>query len=298
VQIKSSNLQVKYSFPWRNNSCAIDAIFSCLQQSHANLNLTQRFVFDSQFKLYGSILHRIHSGETNTYRAKIELELLLSERIYSEHRFQSIREHSPSVPTYLVRDAFINPSINEVFTCAAIQSRYCLSCDDIIDSETVYFNALRANLCSFNDEGWLEKGIAKSMSMMQAKLCPKCNKRCSHKYDSFEGSMILIISRTDYTSIASNSELESDFPNQDMNFLPDIIQISESTYRLSACIYGDNNHFISIVRDFNDGSMYFHDGMLNNSQFMEYEASNNNFPLIVNCKSFNEGYFIKQTETI
>jgi hypothetical protein len=47
--------------------------------------------------------------------------------------------------------------------------------------------------------------------------------------------------------------------------VPDRIQLGDTHYTLSACIYGDGAHFISMVRDFQTNRLYTCDGMANNA---------------------------------
>jgi hypothetical protein len=55
---------------------------------------------------------------------------------------------------------------------------------------------------------------------------------------------------------------------------------------LSACIYGEGSHFVTIVRDFSNNRLLYCDGMENNAQFVEYKATTGGlFPVTISRKS-------------
>ena len=61
--------------------------------------------------------------------------------------------------------------------------------------------------------------------------------------------------------------------------VPDQIQLGDTNYTLSACIYGDGGHFISMVRDFSTNRLFLcDDGMVNNAQFVEVKSTATMFP--------------------
>jgi len=75
--------------------------------------------------------------------------------------------------------------------------------------------------------------------------------------------------------------------------VPEQVQLGDTAYTLSACIYGDGSHFVSIVRDYSTKRLLFCDGMMNNAQFIDYKASSGAFPLILLSKELQFAYFVR-----
>ena len=76
--------------------------------------------------------------------------------------------------------------------------------------------------------------------------------------------------------------------------VPDQIQLGDSNYTLSACIYGDGGHFITLVRDFPTNRLFLCDGMANNAQFVEVKSTTTTtFPDKFSKKTMNIAYFLR-----
>ena len=75
--------------------------------------------------------------------------------------------------------------------------------------------------------------------------------------------------------------------------VPDRIQLGDTNYTLSACIYGDGGHFISMVRDFQTNRLYICDGMANNAQFVEVKSTTATFPDKYSKIPMGMAYFLR-----
>ena len=75
--------------------------------------------------------------------------------------------------------------------------------------------------------------------------------------------------------------------------VPDRIQLGDTNYTLSACIYGDGGHFISMVRDFQTNRLYICDGMANNAQFVEVKSTTATFPDKFSKIPMSIAYFLR-----
>ena len=74
----------------------------------------------------------------------------------------------------------------------------------------------------------------------------------------------------------------------------DRIQLGDTAYTLSACIYGEGSHFVTIVRDFSNNRLLYCDGMENNAQFVEYKATTGGlFPVTILRKTMQTAYYIR-----
>ena len=75
--------------------------------------------------------------------------------------------------------------------------------------------------------------------------------------------------------------------------IPEQIQLGDTAYTLSACIYGDGSHFVSLVRAFSTKRIFKCDGMTNNAQFVEYKASTGTFPVVIAKKNLETTFFVR-----
>ena len=115
--------------------------------------------------------------------------------------------------------------------------------------------------------------------------CPQCRTMRKTEIGLFSGPLILptLVFGVKGTTILS---------------VPEILHLRDYTYTLSACIYGDNSHFVSIVRDFSSDRLLFCDGMSNNAQFTEYKASAGKFPMAKDKMMLYRAYFVRSEYTI
>ena len=64
--------------------------------------------------------------------------------------------------------------------------------------------------------------------------------------------------------------------------------------KLSACIYGEGSHFVTIVRDFSNNRLLYCDGMENNAQFVEYKATREGlFPVTLSRKEMQTAFYMR-----
>ncbi len=84
-------------------------------------------------------------------------------------------------------------------------------------------------------------------------------------------------------------------PAPNVPYAPKELRLADTTYALSACIYGDGTHFVElVVRDFTSNRLLFCDGMTNNAKFVEYKGSaGNTFPLNHMKKRLEKAYFVR-----
>ena len=79
---------------------------------------------------------------------------------------------------------------------------------------------------------------------------------------------------------------------------PEELHLADTTYALSACVYGDGGHFVALVRDFTSNRLLFCDGMTNNNaKFVEYKGSAGKFLLNHMKKRLENAYFVRSEYT-
>jgi len=275
-EVKSSSENVLYSFPWRKNSCAIDSVGSCLQTIFNNLTSKGKDVMEEYCPDLCDIFRKLSNGSITTVEAKKSLETLLVLRLRTDNQntFQKFGNHEfhsieLAYQLFLIRPPSLTAvsflavhNVPSLFTTTFKVKPLCrnnCNTDRLVnqDSLDAFYMCIRADMKSsmtFSDLCIKDSRIGTAVE------CQECGRLCQKaEYSQVQGAVIISI--RDQQTFGSRDTLSKPVPDQ--------IQLGKTRYTLSGCIYGDDNHFISIVRDFSSDRMLFCDGATNNAQFME-----------------------------
>lgn len=111
--------------------------------------------------------------------------------------------------------------------------------------------------------------------------CQTCGTAMKIRFDQIVYPMVLVLFKF-------NSKKHGD---KRVTTILNTLTIGEFTYKLSGCVYGDNFHFVSLVRDFTNDTIYFYDGMKNNGQFTRFLGAS--FPGSIGGYQHNDAYYIR-----
>ena len=90
----SISQNLRFSFPWRKNSCAIDSVGSSLQMLYSNLNMDGKKIMEQFCPDLCQLFGRLSEGTISTFTAKEALENHLGERLQtSQDLFMKFRQH-------------------------------------------------------------------------------------------------------------------------------------------------------------------------------------------------------------
>ena len=270
---KTSSDDVRYSFPWRGNSCALDSVGSCLQMIFDNLTSKGKDIMEEYCPDLCDVFRRLSNGSITTFKAKEVLESLLVERLQTDQNtFQKIGQHKfllidLAYQLYLIRPPSLaavsiqaDTNVPSTFTSTFRVKLLCRNnCNTGLKQEFLdnFSTCIRANIASSKTFSDL---CIRSSRLPNLDKCQECGNICHNaEYSQVQGALIIRI--LDFQTFHTVSTLSKPVPDQ--------IQLGETSYTLFACIYGNRLHFVSMVRDFSNNRIFFHDGMANNAQFVE-----------------------------
>ena len=279
---QTSSDNVRYSFPWRGNSCALDSVGSCLQMIFDNLTSKGKDIMEEYCPDLCDVFRNLSNGTFTTFEAKSILESLLVERLQTDHQntFQKIRKHQfhsieLAYQLFLIRPPSLaavtiqaDTNVPSTFTSTFWVKPLCRNkCNAGLKQEFLddFSTCIRANIVSSQTFSDL---CIKSSRKSSSDKCQECgNFCCKAEYSQVQGALLIRI--LDHQTFDTASTLSKPVPDQ--------IQLGLTSYTLFACIYGNRMHFVSMVRDSSKNRILFHDGMANNAQFVE-RALDNTFP--------------------
>jgi hypothetical protein len=291
VNVRSSNAAL-YSFPWRKNSCAIDACGACLQMTWLNLSKEGQRVFNINYGDFGSIFQMLSDGELDTWSAKKELETVLGKRIWSNQQlYARLRSHvyiETKLGTMLYTTVSSNHppapvdmgEVRPVFHASFRSVVSCLECGPM-HSEMSTECIIHANLSQDFNGNWQNASLDATVGLCVSRKCKQCGANLNRTYDTFTTPLILHV---------MFDAMPAHLRNKNVKDVPDILRFGDASYVLSACSYGDGSHFVSLVRNFEDDHLYFCDGMENNAQYIRQTIIS--FPANLKSKQANTAYYI------
>ena len=271
---KTSSDDVRYSFPWRGNSCALDSVGSCLQMIFDNLTSKGKDIMEEYCPDLCDVFRNLSNGTITTFEAKEIWESLIIERLQTDHQntFQKIRQHKfhsieLAYQLYLIRPPSLSAvsiqadtNVPSTFTSTFRVKPLCRnSCNTGLKQELLdnFSTCIRANIVSSKTFSDL---CIRSSRISNLDKCQECGNVCHNaEYSQVQGALIIRI--LDHQTFGTASTLSKPVPDQ--------IQFGETSYTLIACIYGNRMHFVSMVFDSSNNRILFHDGMANNAQFVE-----------------------------
>ena len=294
----SVSMSVRYSFPWRKNSCSIDSVGSCLQMIYSNLSNSGKTIMEEYCPDLCTLFGNLSDGSILTFAAKEALESLLGDRLwmdkntfskFSQHLFESVQVafklySSCTAPLPVgSRQRFDNvPMFISTVTVSNICSHSCnkdvvyTKHESIVDEFGLHLRAKNSSMLT------ISKGLDSTIYNSTV-MCPTCHRKCKTIYSQFQGALVIRI--VDYSHLLKENEL--------LEILPDEILLADTRYRLSACIYGDNCHFVTMVRDFSTNRVLICDGMSNDAQFIEHNSSIKSFPAKLFEMRVNVTFFVR-----
>ena len=261
-----------FSVAWRKNSCAIDAIFACLQMVYVNLSVHSTEIFDNQFNRLTTIIKNLNNGSIDNHESKLLLEYELDQMIgTSNDSFREYRNHN--------------------FTQAIIFSELFAG----------YINANPIFCTTYNIEYSCEKCKTSSSALfVDLTLYPgvkiaKC-KQCDTKTKDISGQSKEIINLPVILIASCNMWVNKSQMHLFVQgaFLLDNYQHFGQEYRLMACVYGDGNHFTCMARKNKD--IYYCDGMVKNAQYVRLNDYDR-FQMKYDGKTVNQGFYIRIGKT-
>ena len=252
-----------FGFPWRRNSCALDAIASGIFFIWTNFDAPAQQSFEKYFSELASIFNEMITGRTNTFEAKIALERLYAKNCdasnltnvteFELHKFADVRSvFNVLIDTENTKTPFFTSDVTSVKTCP--------TCHASCTPEKLHFNVfdLDAYLLPNSDE--VERGFKASSTCSEQKVsCSNCKIRLVRSYSKFSGPSIF------YNSPGLTKEKKKNYSST--AHVPTSIEIHGSIYRLSCVIYFTPGHFVVMARHPATGEIFFCDGMLNNAVF-------------------------------
>ena len=252
----------------------------------------------------------LSDGSLPTFKAKESLETLLGDRLWTnqcsfwkfrQHQFEDVIEafrlyriRPPS--SCLAADDLLpvgGDNNFSVFTSKLMVTDICrtLNCksNGIRNSSNEELDnlLLPVYLAKEGRECQLEKCILATRSPGR---CQTCLNNMISEIDLFSGALVIPI----HVFVVQGKKSATFTP---LESIPEQLQLGDTAYTLSACIYGEGSHFVSIVRDFSTDRLFFCDGMTNNAQFVEYKATTGTFPVKISRKSIQMAYFIRSEYT-
>ena len=294
----SVSMGVRYSFPWRKNSCSIDSVGSCLQMIYSNLSNSGKTIMEEYCPDLCKLFGNLSDGSILTFAAKEALETLLGDRLwtdqntfskFSQHLFESVQVafklYSTCTTPLLVGSSKRFDNVPMFISTVTVSNICSQSCNK---------NVVYSKHESIVDEFGLPL-LAKIPSMLtisksldstiynSSVLCPTCQRKCKTEYSQFQGALVIRI--IDYSHLLRENQL--------LEILPDEILLADTSYRLSACIYGDNCHFVTMVRDFSTNQVLICDGMSNDAKFIEHNSFIKSFPAKLFEMRVNVTFFVR-----
>ena len=293
----SVSKSLRYSFPWRKNSCAIDSIGACLQMIYcSNLNREGKDIMEQHCPDLCELFDKLSGGSIATFKAKEALETLLGDRLWtSQNSFWKFRQHlfesvEVAFQLFQIRPPSPLPDMrtNNVTDVSMFTSSVTITelCPTMCNEGNPYSRPFSFDMLDdqlFSMDCSLPTLTRCMVATIAPNHCHKCKKYFRTEYNPFKGAIMIGIRNT------FNSKNSSLFQS-----VPDQIQLGDSNYTLSACIYGDGGHFITLVRDFPTNRLFLCDGMANNAQFVEVKSTTTTtFPDKFSKKTMNIAYFLR-----
>jgi hypothetical protein len=297
----SISQNLRFSFPWRKNSCAIDSVGSSLQMLYSNLNMDGKKIMEQFCPDLCQLFGMLSEGTISTFTAKEALENHLGERLrtnqdlfltFHQHQFASVvaafdlyRIRLPSfpelqtvcnnVPMMFASTLTITEGCPEKCNGATVRTKHNVSYDE-------FFVPLFAE----NEPvPTLERCVRGNRGVSH---CTVCSRELVTTYTEFRGALAVKINMFKSLTRKNKSPL--------LNYVPDQINLADTSYTLSGCIYSYESgvHFVSMVRDFTSHRLLYCDGMENNAQFVEWNNSSaSNFPReLPNKMILNSTYYV------
>ena len=297
----SISQNLRFSFPWRKNSCAIDSVGSSLQMLYSNLNMDGKKIMEQFCPDLCQLFGRLSEGTISTFTAKEALENHLGERLrtnqdlfltFHQHQFASVvaafdlyRIRLPSfpelqtvcnnVPMMFVSTLTITEGCSEKCNGAKVRTKHNVSYDEF------YVPLFAEN----EPVPTLERCVRGNRGVSH---CTVCSRELVTTYTEFRGALAVKINMFKSLTRKNKSPL--------LNYVPDQINLADTSYTLSGCIYSYESgvHFVSMVRDFTSHRLLYCDGMENNAQFVEWNNSSaSNFPReLPNKMILNSTYYV------
>ena len=298
----SISLNLRFSFPWRKNSCAIDSVGSSLQMLYSNLNMDGKKIMEQFCPDLCQLFGRLSEGTISTFTAKEALENHLGERLrtnqnlfmkFRQHQFASVvaafdlyRIRLPSFPELQTVCNDVPMMFASTFTITEGCPGKCNGATERT-KHNVSYNEFFVPIFAENEPvPLLERCVRGNRG---ASYCTVCSRELVATYTQFRGALAVKIDMFKSTR-KNKSPLLNDVPDQ--------IKLADTIYTLSGCIYMYENgvHFVSMVRDFTSHRILYCDGMENNAQFVE--SLSTNFPrelpnkMILNCSYYVHSKYI------
>ena len=257
----SSNFTL-FGFPWRKNSCALDAIASGIFFIWINFDASAQQNFKKYFSDLASIFDEMKTGGKNTFDAKIALERLYAKNCdascltdvtnFELHSFTDVR----SVFNVLIDT---ENTRSPIFTSAVTSVKTCPGCEKSCPSERLRFNVFDLDAFSLPNSDEVERGFKASSTCNEKVSCSDCKIRFVHKHLNFSGPSIC------YISPGLTEEAKQIYSSTE--HVPTLIEIDGSIYGLSCVIYFTPGHFVVMARHPGTGKIFLCDGMQNNAMF-------------------------------
>ena len=134
------------------------------------------------------------------------------------------------------------------------------------------------------DDEWLTRSLTCTDGVAYDKRCHVCSTQLEMRYDEIIGPMILCVKQDYYRSEGIAERVDG--------VVPDSLNLGNTEYKLSACVYGDGSHFVSITRNFIEGVLYYCDGRQDNAQFLKQRFLH--FPLDFKGKRLTDAFYVRE----
>jgi hypothetical protein len=265
----------RYGFIWRKNSCPQNSIGTGYASTYyCNLTEAGMTLFSNEYQDFCEVYYKLFAGLASVHKCSRQMELLIYNRI----------QHAPVV-TECYRDVLNHrytfvPDVMNIFfiPCTATNN------DRFVFSYRIY----ERKLCSHcNQYTILERDTKDRLTycMSLNVLQPITTESIMFSIGSVWGSEIQICPYClgILTTIPVEEYVLGDggplFLNvkhaheiQTHGVIEKNLIYNEIEYVLNFCIYGSGIHFMTILHNFNDNRYYSCDGVMSDSQFLEYRG--------------------------